>query len=220
MIGRRPQLLLWLVPPLLITLLLDAAAFYLIFGWMREAIRSFVSGRGYSAWLTTSLDVFGGIAVVLALGWTFAWVFLTLASPVQDFISAAVEREKRGVATLEPASITDFVSGMARNAVQALVLLTLKVPVLIFGFVPLLGPLVVFFWSAFVMGFSFTTIPVRRLRERITLARRHRGAVIGLGAMIALVALVPLVNLLLMPVFVVAGTLLYLQAGYSVTDIK
>jgi CysZ protein len=212
-LSRCPTILLWLVPPLLITLLLDVVAFYFAFGWMRAGIRHFVSGQGYSAWLASLLDVFGGIAVVLLLGWTFAWLFLTLASPFQDFISAAVEREKNGGTAQEPVGVKGFVTGMVRGGVQAIVLLMLTVPVLILGFFPVVGPVVVFLWSSFVMGFSFVTIPLRRLRERIALASRHRGAVLGLGSVIAVAAIVPLVNVLCMPVFVVAGTLIYLKAG-------
>jgi CysZ protein len=210
---RRPRILWWLVPPLLITLLLDLVAFYFAFGWMRGGIRRFLSDKGQGEWVAILLDVFGGIAVVLLLGWTFAWLFLTLASPFQDFISAAVERERKGNAAQEPVGIKGFVTGSARGGVQAVVLLLLTLPVLILGFLPVFGPVIVFVWSSFVMGFSFTTIPLRRLRERIALARRHRGAVFGLGAVIAVAAIVPLLNVLCMPVFVVAGTLVYLKAG-------
>lgn len=210
---HRPKILLWLVPPLLITLLLDILAFCFAFGWMRAGIRHFVSGQGHSAWLASLLDVFGGIAVILLLGWTFAWLFLALASPFQDFISAAVERERKGSTLQEPVGIKGFVAGGARGGVQAVVLLVLTVPVLLLGFFPVFGPVIVFLWSSFVMGFSFVTIPLRRLRDRIALARRHRGAILGLGAVIALAAIVPLLNVLCMPVFVVAGTLVYLKAG-------
>ncbi len=210
---RRPKILLWLVPPLLITLLLDVVAFYFAFGWMRTVIRGFLSGKESGEWLATVLDVFGGIAVLLLLGWTFTWLFLALASPFQDLISAAVEREKRGVSPNNLLKVTELTAGLARGAVQAVVLIGLTIPVLVLGFIPVFGPLVVFLWSSFVMGFSFATIPLRRLRERIALARRHRGAVMGLGAVIAMTAIIPLLNLLCMPVFVVAGTLLYLKAG-------
>ena len=210
---RRPRILLWLVPPLLVTLLLDVMAFCFAFGWVRAAIRRFLSGKDLSEWMITLLDVFGGIAVVLLLGWTFAWLFLTLASPFQDFIAAAVERERKGSTAQESAGLRGFMTGTARGGVQAVVLLLLTLPVLILGFLPLVGPVIVFVWSSFVMGFSFITIPLRRLRERIGLARRHRGAVFGLGTVIAVAAVVPLMNVLCMPVFVVAGTLVYLKAG-------
>jgi len=214
-LSRRPKILLWLVPPLLITLLLDIVAFFFAFGWMRDGIQGFVSSHGNAAWLTSAMSVFAAIAVVLLLGWSFVWLFLILASPFQDFISAAVERERAGGAAQEPPGWMGFAKGTARGSIQSLVLLMISVPMLVIGFVPVAGPVLVFLWSAFAMGFSFVTIPsgrvAGRLRDRLKFARTNRGAVFGLGAIIALVALVPLASLLFMPVFVVAGTLVHLK---------
>ncbi len=51
-----------------------------------------------------------------------------------------------------------------------------------------------------------------RFTERLSFARRHFGAVIGLGLVIAVVSLMPLLNVLFLPIYVVAGTVLYLDA--------
>lgn len=216
-LSRRPKILLWLVPPLLITLLLDLIVFFFAFGWMRDGIRGFVAGHGNATWLSSTMSVFAAIAVVLVLGWSFVWLFLILASPFQDFISAAVERERMGGAAQEPAGWMGFAKGTARGAIQSLGLLLISIPMLVVGFVPVVGPVLVFLWSAFAMGFSFVTIPsgrvAGRLRDRLKFARKNRDAVFGLGAIIALVAVVPLASLLFMPVFVVAGTLVHLKAG-------
>lgn len=221
-LSRRPKILLWLVPPLLITLLLDGIVFFLAFGWIRDGIRGFVSSHGNANWLTSTMSVFAAIAVVLLLGWSFVWLFLALASPFQDFISAAVERERTGAAAQEPAGWTGFAKGAGRGVLQALVLMMISVPMLVIGFIPVIGPVLVFVWSAFAMGFSFSTIPAGRvagrLRDRLKFARGNRGAVFGLGAVIALVALIPLASLLFMPVFVVAGTLVHLKAAENRRD--
>ncbi len=213
---RTPRILLWLMPPLLITLLLDGLAFYFAFDWLRTEINSLVSGSGYSAWLRTILDLLGAVVVVFVLDWSFAWLFLTLASPFQDSISAAVERARRGFAGPEPAGFAGFFRSMFQSAVQALALSSLTVLFLLVGIVPLVGPALFFLWSAFALGYSFIAIPsgrmAHRFTERLSFARRHFGAVLGLGLVVAVVSLVPLVNVLFMPVFVVAGTLLYLDA--------
>jgi uncharacterized protein involved in cysteine biosynthesis len=212
-LKRRPKILLWLLPPLLITLVLDVIAFVVAFGWMQEKIAGLVEGRGISGWLTGAMNVFAGLAVVLLLGWSFGWLFLLLSSPFQDFISAAVERERRGNGPVPFTGFGNFFKALARGTVQALVLLMITLPVLIAGFLPGFGPIIVFVWSSFAMGFSFVTIPAGRLRDRLRLARDHGGAMMGLGAVGALAAIVPFLNVLCMPVFVVAGTLLYLEAN-------
>lgn len=218
---RAPRILLSLIPPLLITLLLDGLAFYFAFGWIRAGIDSLLSGSGYSTCLRTILDLLGAIAVVFVLGWSFAWVFLTLTSPFQDFISAAVERERRGFVGPEPAGFTGFFRSMSQSAVQAIALSSLTVLFLVLGFVPLVGPVLFFLWSAFVLGYSFIAIPsgrmAHRVTERLSFARRHFGAVMGLGLVVAVASLLPIVNVLFMPIFVVAGTLLYLDATNTST---
>lgn len=211
-LSRRPKILLWLLPPLLITLALDVVAFLATFGWLRGRITSLVEGRGFSEWLTDAMNVFAGVAVVLLLGWSFGWLFLLLSSPFQDFISAAVERERRGTGPASFAGFGHLLKTMLRAVVQTVVILVITLSILIVGFVPGFGPLIVFAWSSFAMGFSFVTIPSGRLRERLRLAKDHGGAMLGLGAVGALAAIVPFLNVLCMPVFVVAGTLVYLQA--------
>ncbi len=211
-LSRRPKILLWLVPPLLITLVLDVIVFLAALGWLREKKAGLMAGHSLPGWLADATDLFVGVAVVLLLGWSFGWLFLLLSSPFQDFISAAVEKDRRGGGPVPVAGFGNFLKAAARGLVQTLVLLMISIPVLVLGFVPAIGPIIVFVWSSFAMGFSFATIPGGRLRERLRLARNHGGAMIGLGVVGALASIVPFLNILCMPVFVVAGTLLYLQA--------
>jgi CysZ protein len=219
-LWRRPRILRWLVPPFLITILLDVLAFYFSYGWLRAKIASLVSGEGYMAWLRAALDVVSGVAVVFVLGWTFAWLFLMLTSPFQDFISAEVERELTGDAGPDPAGFSGFLRSIAQSLIQAVAFSLLTIAFLVFGLIPLVGPLVFFLWSAFALGYSFVAIPsgrmAHRFGERISFARRHRGAVIGLGMAVAGATLLPIVNILFLPVFVVAGTVLYVQASHGI----
>jgi CysZ protein len=214
---RAPRILRWLIPPLLITLIVDCLAFYFAFGWLRAGISSLVEDSGYSAWLRTGLDIVGVGAVIFLLAWSFAWLFLIFASPFQDFISVEVEREVRGFAGSAPEGFAGFLRSMWQSVVQAIVFTALTLLFLLAGFVPLAGPILLFLWSAFVFGYSFVAIPsgrmAHRITERLSFARRHIGAVMGMGIAILSVSLIPFVNVLCMPIFVIAGTLLYIQAS-------
>ena len=214
-LRRRPGILMWLVPPFLITLLLDVLVFWFAFGWMKERVGGWLPSWAQAGWMVTGLQTFAAIGMLFLLGWTFAWVFLLLSSPFQDYISAAVEKE-RGRFVPDPVGIRGFVKSTSLSAVQSVILLVLTLPVMILGFLPVVGPVIVFSWSAFVMGFSFFTIPAgrtaRRLSDRVALARSHPKGMLGLGAVVAAAALVPFLNVLCLPVFIVAGTQLYLEA--------
>lgn len=220
-LWRKPGILRWLIPPFLITLLLDGLAFKFGFAWLRSEIGRLITGDGYLAWLRSLLDVVGGIAIVFVLGWSFAWLFLILTSPFQDFISADVEREMRGVAGPEPAGLTGFLRSILQSAVQAVVFSLITLAFLLVGLIPVLGPVLLFTWTAFALGYSFIAIPsgrmAHRISERLAFARKHRGAVMGLGVVVAGAALLPVANVILMPLFVIGGTVLYVEAAHPET---
>lgn len=213
---RAPRILLWLIPPLLITLFLDALAFYFIFGWIRDGIDMLLPEEGWLGWLATALDVVGAGVVVVLLGWSFTWLFLTLTSPFHDHISAAVEHETRGSAGPEPEGLHGFFKSIFLGALQAAVLLLLTLLLLLLNLVPVIGSVLFFLWSTFALGYSFVSIPSGRMADpfakRLSFARQHHHAVMGLGLAVFLASLAPILNLLFMPVFVVAGTLLHLDA--------
>lgn len=216
-LWRAPRVLLWLAPPLLITLLLDAAVFYFAFDWMRDWFAGLLPARGWFAPVRTLLDVLGAAAVIVVLGWSFTWLFLLLASPFQDFISAAVERAVRGAAVADPAGLTGFLRSILQSLVQAVALTLFSVIFLLLALLPVIGAILFFVWSAFALGYSFASIHSgrtgQRFADRRAFAWRHLGAVMGLGTVVAGFALVPLANVLLMPIFVVAGTLLHIDAA-------
>ena len=216
-LWRAPRVLLWLAPPLLITLLLDVGVFYFAFEWMRVWIAGLLPASGWLAPLRALLDVLGAGVVILVLGWSFTWLFLLLASPFQDFISAAVERAVRGSAVPDPAGLSGFLRSVGQSLVQATVLTFLSLPCLLLTLIPVVGQMLFFVWSACALGYAFASVHSGRtgqpFAERLAFARRHLGAVLGLGAVVAAVSLVPLANVLLMPVFVVAGTLLHIDAA-------
>lgn len=221
-LWRAPRVLLWLAPPLLITLVLDAVVFWFAFDWMRGWIAGLLPASGWLASLRTVLDVLGAVAVIAVLGLSFSWVFLAFASPFQDFISAAVEREVRGSAVPDPAGISGFLRSILQSLVQAVVLTFFSLIFLLLAFIPVAGPVLFFVWSAFALGYSFVSVHSgrtgQRFADRRAFAWRHRGAVFGLGAVVAGFSLVPLANVLLMPVFVVAGTLLHIDAAGRPSD--
>jgi uncharacterized protein involved in cysteine biosynthesis len=107
--------------------------------------------------------------------------------------------------------------GLAKSLVQAVWMAAGTAVFLVLALVPLAGSVMLMLWGMFALGYSFATIPAGRMairiRVRLAFARRHLRALIGLGGVAALASLVPLLNVLLMPVFVVAGTLVFLAAA-------
>ena len=218
-LWRAPRVLLWLAPPLLLTLLLDALVLYFAFDWMRDWIARLLPASGWFAPLRTVLDVVGAVVVLVLLAWCSIGLYLVLASPFQDFLSAAVEKAVRGRVAAEPPGFGGFLRCLWQNVRQAAVLTFAALLFLLVALVPVVGPVLYFLWSSFALGFCFVSIHSGRTGqsfvERRAFTRRHLGAVMGLGIGMAVVGLVPFAPVVLLPIFVVAGTLLHLDAGES-----
>lgn len=213
-LGEIPAVLRLLLIPLLLTAVLDGLAFYYGFGWLRERITLAVPDEGAWHALRGILSVLSGILVILVLAWTFSFVYLLLCELVVDSVSEAVEQRVTGRSG-SAEGVQTRLRGIAQSLGQVVLLWGIGLGLLFLGLIPVLGPVLALIGSTIVLGYGFFSISAGRkaqtLGERWQLARRELGAVMGLGFVALLVNFVPVVNLLALPVFVVAGTLLYLD---------
>jgi CysZ protein len=215
-LGEIPAVLRLLLIPLVLTAVLDGLAFYYGFGWLRERITTAVPDEGAWHALRGILSVLSGVLVILVLAWTFSFVYLLLCELVVDSVSEAVENRVTGHSG-SAEGVHTRLRGIAQSLGQVVLLWGIGVGLLILGLIPVLGPVLALIGSTIVLGYGFFSISAGRkaqnLGERWLLARRQLGAVMGLGSVAVLVNFVPVVNLLALPVFVVAGTLLYLDCS-------
>lgn len=213
-LSEIPAVLRLLLIPLVLTAVLDGLAFYHGYGWLRERITAAVPDGGAWHLLRGLLSVISGLLVVLVLAWTFSFVYLLLCELVVDSVSEAVEQRVTG-RTGSAEGVRIRLRGIAQSLGQVVLLWGIGMGLLILGLIPVLGPVLALFGSTLVLGYGFFSISAGRkaqtLGERWQLARGELGAVMGLGFVALLVNFVPIVNLLALPVFVVAGTLLYLD---------
>jgi CysZ protein len=169
-----------------------------------------------------------GAALFLALaGAALVAAYLVaslLASPVHDALAARVEQIVTGA---PPAPGAPGLAGALRDGLRAareelrrlLFFLALTLPLVLLGaLVPgaalVTGPLLVLLTVFFLpLDYASYTLDRRRLsfaeKRRWLLAQR--GVVLGFGSAAFLVCTIPGMNLLAMPVLVVAGTLLALR---------
>ena len=214
LLREMPNVLRLLLIPLVLTALLDAAAFYTSYGWLRDWIVQAVPGDGLWGMLRSVLSVVAAGVVVFALAWTFSLVYLTLCELVVDRVSESVEERLTGQ-VVSVTALSGQLRGILRSLGQAAIIGGLGVLLLLVSVIPLIGPIVAVLTSVAALGYSFFSVCAGRkslsLSARFSLARTHLAAVMGLGVPIFLANLIPLANLLLLPVFVVAGTLLFLD---------
>lgn len=160
------------------------------------------------------------VGMAAALGATLVLVGILLG-PFMDALSARVEAAILGAAPSSQSTWGQAARDQASGIVHPLLTLALYVTLLPFvfalGFVPLVGALLAaglgFGLSASMLALEFTDqTPSRRRfrwREKLAQFREQRGAYLGLGAGLAALLCVPVLDFFLVPIAVVAGTMLF-----------
>ena len=210
-LWRQPKIAGWLSIPFGITVLLDGLLFYFAYDWLHAALARWL-GTG---WLSLLADIVTLLLLAFAVFWSFTFIFLTSSELVLDFISEAVEEAETGQKGSGPEGIRHTLRGVAISLQQMVLLTSLQLLLLGLSLVPVLGQALLFSFTVWALGYSLFSIPSGRklhsLRERLALSWVHVRGVMGLGLVAFLLAFIPLLNLLCLPVLVVAGTLLFLD---------
>lgn len=218
----RPPLWIYLLAPLLVNLLLLGLALWGAWElaptvvnllWTRPA-----DGVLEVFWVITAV-LTGLLLIMVALALSYA-VAGIVATPFNDLLSEKVVEELLGP-TIEPLSwrrmARDTVVSVGHSLLNLLIYLLVMVPLFLLDFVPVVGPVLSALGSviatSFFLGRDLMDGPLtrRRLtwRQKASLIRRQRALSSGLGAAAALLLWIPVVNLLLMPLAITGGALLY-----------
>lgn len=224
--------------PLLINLVVVVAVSVLLFAYFDEGFAlatSFLEARAPESWyrwpdfalLTAIRYLIGGVLVLVSLVLVY-FVFLLagsiVAAPFSDALSSRTELLRGGSVPPEGkltlvALMRDGAGALADALRKAGFFLGVFALLLPLHLIPIVGSALYTLLSG-VFAMHFVTLEFvdpcltrRRLdfrAKRLWLAR-HRGAVLGFGAVMFAVLLVPIVNVLVLPVGAVAGTFLYLE---------
>lgn len=186
---------------------------------------------GFGGWLSTAINWSLGplkwlvaVPVLLLLCYyTFTMVGLIVAAPFNDMLSERVERaicepkEKQSLplrvtTALMVQSMLDAIGILGRQILWTLLVLPLI-------FVPLVGFLPLFLVGAHFAGLGYfdTSMARNNLRNRhkAPVLRVHRWELLGFGVAMQLLFLIPFVGLLMLPVGVTAGTILYTRIDWE-----
>jgi len=155
---------------------------------------------------------------------TFTMVGLVIAAPFNDMLSARVERAichpREGEERL-PLMMTGRL--MALTMWDSLVIVARQllwtIATLPFLVIPIVGFIPFFLVTAHFTGLGYfdTSMARNNLRNRhkTPVLRVHRMELLGLGAVMELLFMIPFVGLLLLPLGVTAGTILYCEIDWE-----
>lgn len=219
--------------PLALNIILYAVAgmvfFHFLWNWdVGQAAWEFWGPVG--GWLASAANWIGWlvkfVVVMLALGaafFTFTAIGMVIASPLNDLLSEKVEvvytggAEKLGLPfrfTAKAAFLS--VLDALRNLVMQFACTLAALPFLL---VPVVGFLPLFLVGGYFAGFGFLDSAMARnfLRppQKRLLARKRFWEIIGFGIAMQILFAIPLMGLLLMPIGVTSGTLVYCDEDWE-----
>lgn len=233
-VWRAPGARRWAVVPLALNCLLYALIICLAV-WLADALRipevhwefwwgtgealaSLVNaGTPYIKWLI----VVPLIAVLCYFSFTF--VGMLIAAPFNDILSEKIEsyitgRDTAGNAPLRLTLKATLVSlfSTLRMLLRQMLCALLCLPLLL---IPVVGAGVMFVAMSYYAGLGFFDIGMARnfLRhgQKMAAAREIRWQIVGLGIVMQGLFLIPLAGLLLLPLGVAGGTLLYCRFDWT-----
>jgi CysZ protein len=217
---RSPRLLvIGALPALLTTLLLLGAVVAL--GYWIDDLSALVTpfADGWAAgWreavrFAVGVALFAGALVVGVLG--FSALTLAVGAPFYEHIAEKVADSLGADATAEPSWGRLFWWGLRDGVVLVARSLLFAIPLLLLGFVPVLGqtvvPVLLALVTAWFLALELVAVPFYRrgmdLRQRQDLLRRRRALAIGLGLPASLLCAIPFAAIIVMPVAFVGGVL-------------
>ncbi|HEX2297463.1 MAG TPA: EI24 domain-containing protein, partial [Pseudonocardiaceae bacterium] len=221
-VARRPRLFAVGVAPALITAVLFGAGFVLL-AMRLDEIASWLTpfAANWTEAARQAVQVLAGIAILIAAAVvgviSYTAVTLLIGGPFYEHLSGTVEDLLGGPG--EDAEVSGravFIRGLRDSILLVTASLGCAVPLLVAGFVPLLGqtvvPVLAVVVGSWLLALEVVGVPFQRrglrLRDRHRALRRRRLLTLASTAPAYLLCLIPFTAVLVMPVAVVAGTLL------------
>ncbi len=224
-IFRHPRLTVYAAIPFLVNLLLFTGFFFFSLRYFNTWLEKLMPQGEAWYWvvLTYLATVVFGLALLLLIGFTFTLAANIIASPFNDALSAKTETLVRGRETSAPFSLPGIIRETGRTvleevkkivfylAAMACLLLLNLIPVAGQILYVILGTLLTITWLALeFLDYSLSRNQYR-FGEKLKFIKLHIFPVFGFGLGVFVVLLIPVINLFLIPMAVVAATLLYVE---------
>ena len=202
-------------------------AFSLIIPWMQGSAAGMVAWAGASGFWLGLVNVLTWLLWFLVVPATVGLSFVVLvlvgqavASPFLDSLSEEVESRVLGTPTTPMTAkrmVQDVTVALVDLIGGVVLLVCVNLPIFVFSLIPgvgtAIGPVLSFAFTALLLAHEFMGLSMARkhvsYRNRWKAVWANRWSALGLGASSTILLFIPVVNLVLLPLAAVGGTLLY-----------
>jgi CysZ protein len=224
-IQRSTGLWMYILAPILINIIVGAALYagLLVTGFAQ--IEAIIGGLPeWAQGIAGLLRVLLAILLFIAVGYLLVRFGVVLGSPFYGQLSERLEYQLTGSAPpAEPLSLVGVLHDISRSLLYELkkfaLVLAIGLPLLLLGFLPVVGQIAGLLGQialgALITCLDFIDSPLERrrlrFREKLATIRQALPATAGFGLICLGLVSIPLINLLAIPLCVVAGTLLFCE---------
>ncbi|MDP3970255.1 MAG: EI24 domain-containing protein [bacterium] len=226
-IIKYPRTIRYCIVPMLIGLVINVLMFIAVNLWALNMIGDWFSFSG--AWyvilfkIIVQIIVAGIFLIVMAL--TYSTVTNIVAGPFHELLSQYVERVVHGDVSDDKVSFAKFVrdglGAIKEEIIKLLFFLVVQVVLFLLNFVPIAGPAIYLVLNTIVAGYllsyEYLDLPMSRddkgFGKKIKYLLNKPVLYTSFGWVCAVLLMIPLVNIVIIPVCVIAGTLLYYSNG-------
>jgi CysZ protein len=224
---KKPKLILFSIVPVLINLLIYGTIFYFTFLWIYNTSSSITGANNPDALfyqeLLHILVLFTTVILLLVICYFF---FITIggiiSAPFNELLSVIVEEELTKIKVVNPRGFfADSWMSIKAEVVKLGFYLSISIPLFLLNFIPVVGfifDILNIIFSSFYNALDFLDIPMTRreikLRQKIRITNSGGMLSYGFGAIAFIIMFVPIINVLLKPLLVVSGTLLFFEKDY------
>ena len=192
----RPGIRRFILLPLAVNITLFAAGSYAAFHYSDALVESLLA-----------------VALLILTYYSFSLMANLIAAPFNSLLAAAVEKAERGDPSPPATPLwRDILMSLIQELHKLLYFLALALPTLILALIlPPLAPVLWFLYTAWCAALQYldypmanNAVPFRAQRARL---RQNRADTLACGGAISLLTTIPVLNLVAMPVGVIAATL-------------
>ncbi|MCW9024444.1 MAG: sulfate transporter CysZ [Gammaproteobacteria bacterium] len=214
--GIRPYVIL----PLLINTFLFAGLIWFLSGQFGQLVEQWMPNLpDWLSWLSWIIWFLFGITILVILFFSFTLLANLVGAPFNSYLSSAVENYLTGNKPETGLSLfTEVKKSLAGELKKILYFVLWAIPLFIISLIPGINFFSPFLWALFgawMMSIEYADYPLgnaglnfpeirQTLRQKSILS-------LGFGGMVMLVSVIPLFNFMIMPVAVIAATIMHVD---------
>jgi len=216
----RPGIKRFVLVPLLLNLLIFSAAIYVGIGQF-EGLMQLMESRlptwlGWLDWIIWPLFI---LLLFIIVFYTFGLVANLIAAPFNGLLAEKVELLLTGRPIAQEGDYARLLAELGPTLLDELrklaYALLWAIPFLLLLLIPLVGPVLWFLYTAWMLAVEYSDYPMGNHGLRFAEMRRRlserRWLSLGFGAAVAGMSMVPVLNFLLMPVAVAGATAMWVR---------